>query len=56
MTRTKRPARKEAPITDPEIAAYIARNPVPLFRQFCSHKHRSRHAGERTFRAHDRNL
>lgn len=53
MTSTARP---ETRVTDPEIAAYLARNPEPLFRRFASTKHRTQHAGDRTTAAQDRQI
>ena len=44
----------EATPTDPEIAAYVAANPEPLFRQFPSGRGRYQHAGRRSTEAQDR--
>ena len=48
--------RKDALVTNPDIAAYLAREPEPVFRRFPSGKGRYHHAGDRSTRAQDRNL
>ena len=50
------PKRPEVPITNSDIAAYLNREPEPVYKRFPSHKHRVHHAGHASDRAQHRRL